>query len=690
MNNPKVTNPFPDQTPRALLERQFLVGNFNISSSWTGTNFSFPGVLLSVPSIANALSTFTMMNFNLVVSIKLNSTPYHSGMLMVTFEHDLPVTPFQWNVKQLSVFNPVLLNYSSTDQATLKVGWMKPEPYILTSGDSPNGFGYLRLTPLVSLANPSNVPSTIQCTVYANFADMNVAGFIASQSADQQSKFKPLEQEYKSENAVVVSPKSPETMPSVYEVVKTGMSIVEIIAAVASLLDKPRTLQASMPMFVDSIRSLPNCDGIDQSQRISMYQKSILGMSAVSRECETSDMTFAALAQVPMISDIFTLTNSSPSVFVQPLPFFNGSFAPRTPDMFQYVASMFTYWRGSVKYFLAFVTDSFTTCKVRISYLTSSAGTTAFGGEYPSVVMDIKGTTYTDFCVPYLSDRPYNLYFDFEASFPVVKIELLTTLNDFSSAPLHLVVFRSAAEDIQFHQLITAQLSVQTALGSSTITTKTTKSKVPMMYSQCDVRTEFKRKFKPLGCTSCTSGEAGFVTSELPVFLKDALKRYIPQFDIGGIPSLPAVAINNGAWTLPLYFIALVFKYWRGSRRYIHLDTLTPTPRGYSLSYTGPTGARVLGAGSAAKGPYADGISLEIPHQGVHPYYPINPNSSSCFVDQNEIPFLIESTSANVSKYVAAGDDVQLFYLQPPPDLSFVGLSSTHKLSLSTTIAEKR
>lgn len=667
----KAINPFPDDTPKRLLERQFTIMTFNVSSSWTGVGASFPLALFSVPSLVCALETFQYFRGELDISVKINSTPYHAGMLMITFEHDLPSTIPDWNTKQLSVFNPILLNYSSSDQATIQVGWMKPEFFLRTGSggttpDSASAIGFLRITPIISLTNPSTVISTIQVSVLANFRNTQVAGFVASQSGRSAGKFKSLEQEDKSENSMTVSAKSPEKTTSTLEAVEAGVSIATLLVSLAAMLDKPRNLAASSPMFMDSARHLPNVDGLDQSQRFSMYQKSILAHTAVSENCETSDMSFVAMAQIPMLYALVGLTNSSPSYTITVSPNATTGFDSTTPDFFQYTAAAFQWWKGSVKYLLIFVTDSFTTCKVRVSYSMNTVGSTDYGGEYPNMILDVKGTTYVDFSVPYLNNLPYRTYAD--TNCPQVIIELLTDLNDVSSTTLNLVIWRAAGDDIQFHQMCTSALSVATATTTSTTTTGITTSR-DTLQSQCDVRGQFKKKFRELGCDSPVTIEAGYVTSEIPLMVSDALKRYNVQFDDGYFPTLAPTLTTNGFWQLPLYYWTLVFKYFRGSRRYFVSETTTPIFRAFHIGF--PTTSN-LGAGTIIKGPLQDSITMEIPHMGMHPYYPMDYTISSCSYDDSEIPTLIPGTTPGTSiTYVACGDDVQLFYLLPPPDLAF-------------------
>jgi hypothetical protein len=690
--NNKAANPFKDQTPKNILERQYMVANFTISTSFTEEVVTFPNALFLVPALANALSTFKYFRSNLEIAVKINATPYQKGMVMVTFEHDLPNTTPTWNVVQKSTFHPMLLNFSSADQVMFTVGWLNPELYTETSNYGTGCTypqGVLRITKLVQLEYPTTSSATVQATVYARFINPTVAGFLSSQMSMGKGKFD--EQQDKSENALTVTSKRPSILDPIFSAVNDAMGVAGSLASVfdkfSGIFDKPRSLQAPMFMIPNELRHVTNCDGLDPSVRFSMYQKSMFSQNIFPAMCETSNMSFTALAQIPLLYDVLALQNSAPSVTITAIPNNYGTIETGTPDYLNYVSAAFRWWRGSIKYMLIFVTDAFTTAKVRISYVTSNTGTTTYGGDYPSIVLDIKGTTYTDFQVPYLWYTPYRKYnenVETSLNYPRIVIELLTTLNEISGfSTLTVVIWRAGGEDFQVQQPCTAQVSI-TALSTNTLTTPT--SNTELMESQCDVKSYFKKKFSGLGCECTYAHEVGYCSSELPAYVCDLLKRPTELADEGAIPWVPVSTDIAPQWKQPLYYFIRLFKYYRGSRRYITVLSQQENDVTFvnGLDFTSSDLPDQAAGWSYASAKQIV-MSNEIPHMGMHPYYPIIVGNSASTISVDEIPIMWsqvinELSSTDMMYLVSCGDDVNCSYLMPTPDYNtFLKVSGPRK-----------
>jgi hypothetical protein len=667
-------NPFPDQTPHAILNREYLMTRITWTAGTTGTRIPFPGSLFGVPAIAKALATFYYFRADLQVSIRLNSTPYHKGMLMVNFVHDWKtigpsvVLP---NLKQLSCHNPVLLNFSSADCCDIRIPRLTPGNFlpIRPAGvidPQDTSIGFLALNPIVTLEAPDDASQSIQVSVFARFLMPMCAGFLASQSASKHAKFTTADQKDKTDRQVVVSSNKPNFFSPITEVVNDASSAITSLAgffgSFSGLFDKPRNLAAASPMFIDQFRHVPNADGLDPSIRLSMYQKNALAQNIFPKDCITSNITFNAMASIPSLQQVVSMTNVANYFWLTAHPMVElaiDSDNERTPDFLSTVTSTFKQWRGGMKFLLIFVCDAFQTARIRISYvIDSTEGTQTFGGDYPSIVADVKGTTYVPFSVPFLYATPYrdvNENTSDEDIQPKIKVELLTEITTATTDTLTCVVWRSGAEDLQFSQL------VPTIFGFPS---------PPKLKSQCDVGSYFSKKFKPLGCDCSVATELGFVTPETPAFVSDACKRYVPcanyRFPISRPdPTAPTVE----AFKYPYYWYGSLFRYFRGSERYtVVRETSTDTIKCGLADDTDLVFD--YGRGVTFMTPNQHSITLEKPYYCTKSYFDLAPNVGHTDVTNQEVPVVYIAPTTGVEILTSLGDDAEFFHLLWPPDLT--------------------
>lgn len=104
-----------------------------------------------------------------------------------------------------------------------------------------------------------------------------------------------------------------------------------------------------------------------------------------------------------------------------------GTYTSRTfmPTPVAYVASMFKYWAGSMKYRLECVSTPFHAGRLVVAYFPNydplaNYSITEIGNNY-SVVWDITDSSHLEFEVPYISNKPYQQVFLDDQAFTVLK-----------------------------------------------------------------------------------------------------------------------------------------------------------------------------------------------------------------------------------------------------------------------------
>lgn len=380
-------NPFEDQTPTKILSRQYKIGEFNITPAWTGTSYNFPAALLQFDAINKALSSFYYFRSDLEVSVKINGTPYHQGLMQSSFIHDVVTAPTM-TVVQKSVLNSVLYNYSSSDCVTTQYGWLHTKVFANVSEMETNHYlGTMFFDPIVPIANTSGGGTTITVTIFARFMNPRVAGFrsqppaVQGQASMSPFKFnKKQETEDKSEAHMPVSNMADSIISPLFKTIPlvedTVSGVIDLFAKFTKLLDKPTDISTPQRMMFDMGSDMMWGSGLSWNNRLSLYPTSKL--ASFGDTCVSSRNSIIALAQIPMLYDVFNFTPSVTKYELYAHPMITTSLnyddsTPTSPvvqpDFLMLTTGMARYWRGSIKYMLYFITNSFTTARFRISYI---------------------------------------------------------------------------------------------------------------------------------------------------------------------------------------------------------------------------------------------------------------------------------------------------------------------------------
>lgn len=653
-----VSNPFPDQTPYQILTRQYKVGEFAISPGWAGTSFSFPRDLFQFPAIQKALSSFYYFRSNIEIQVKLNSTVYHQGMMMASWEADAPFGR-TWTVEQASALEPVTLNYSTSDTITMVKNWICPELYCSTvyENKTAHAIGTLFLLPLVDIQNQSpEGNTTITCTVYASFKQPKVAGFI-NQPISQSGQGRMLnpEAQQKSETSTLTKTAPSISLRPIFESIPVLGEVYDALSPL--LMDKPTTLQTASKMIMDNGTDQIYGRGLDQAIRMSIYPESLLGTEP-AWEGVTSNSLWTDLASVPMLHANKRFTQESEYLDIGVYPAFCGYYNLQTnmPDYLMITSSMYEYWRGSIKYFFQFVTNGFTTARFRISYaIDPTAQDFEDGGDFPNMVVDVKGTTMTTMIVPFLAPTVYRQRLAPNSTpetlgMPKIRINMITApVSQVGSPDISLIVWRSAAEDFRMHYELTSNLDIPV--------------------SQCSIRDQFKTRFQSI-VPSTYARETGYSSSNYGFRISDSLKKYLPiesqQADLSNFPDPRRVAwvAASADWRQTDQIIFDLFKYKRGSRRF-KVFTVPGTP------YVGISNETIYNAQTITLIQATNQtpiITVEVPYHAAH-YYLASPSDTYATFFPREggvasIPAQFEYIRTSIA------DDWQCGYLMPPPSVS--------------------
>jgi hypothetical protein len=697
--NSKAANPYPDQTPNKILTRQYLVSTINITPEWTGSYLAFPGTLFEIEAIKQALSTFYYFHSDIRIMLKLSSTVYQQGMVLVSFVHDVLYVPNLAPI-EYSQYSPVTMNISTSDSVEIEHHWMAPQLYVNTPQEEVTtevaAIGYLAITPLVPIANLTGSTTTATLQVFAQFKNPVVAGYTVPsattrkrKTAEAQSMEAPAntapqgitpEAHKKNDTGQMVLATAGVLAPLFRSIPVIGdvyTTIATAVKTVADILDKPRDTKIPMRMANQGTVGWTHGAGLDSSNRFSLYPGSNLARPPVDKTCLSTDHTVNQLAMKPALHHWVSWTESASTVMIGVHPGFNGSFNAQEPvsdvvnlymDPLMKISSFHYLWRGSIRYFFQFITNAFTVARFRISYHIAADAYSPIGGDFPSQIIEVKGTTEISFLVPYLWNTVWRRTFIGIASspgyeqncmYPYILVELLNNPSGIgASSQIDMIVWRAAGPDIQFSEVIGQE--------PESIFRTTTEKKVRKAQGQCSIEQKFTENFKPIGCDCSLTMESGYTTSETTGRAIDVLRRVYPlDFQtLFNWPNTQAVS------QIALPILANCFRYQRGTIRVVSAVENTTSGgqeaiiRRADYPYTLSQGQHVITSCATEVL-----FQQEVAWNQTIPYVETAGNST---LPATQYPTqTIVSTQPITQQWMSAGEDFYMFYWRAPPPMAY-------------------
>lgn len=671
----KIDNPFPRQVPSHILKRNYLVAEL----LWTGPlvtyNVVFPEVLFAENSIQDALSSFLYFRAGVKIEIRMNSTPYHMGAIIVCWK---PCTSdLSPSLYTASGLRPITLSASTQQACTFTIPYLSPKTWIrLDSFDTAEiaTVSLVSLAPLITTS--ADVSPDVHIQVYASFVEPEVAGYVPGSTLRMRTKPRDVvepQSKIISADGSMHDPVNKEaqnktrtgttTVPSLGYFIRPILRcipiiggfidpIIDVFKVIFGIMDKPTGVPTITPVSMDLTRDMSQASGLDNSQTLSLYPTPAIPFVHELMGGESSAMSFTQLACVPMLHKFYILDLAQTQFSIHCIP--EAVDNPEgMPDFLFVAAECHQWWRGSFRYYFQFFTTAFTSCRVRISlnYINWTSDVTT-SGDIVSKIVDIKGDTNVSITVPYLSETHWRRR-NISDTFPVLVTELITPIIGQSvsaDSTIYVAVWRSAAPDFQF-----------------CLPTNVPVAGFDVVEPQCDIRSTFKQSFDPIldGCTS--SVEKGFVQCEVSGTINDVLKRYVGNVDSSTTFPTPLQPLPGTGTYSTWGWLSQVWYFWRGSRRMKHFFAASSP----DICVVRPT-TDVLGIGSSGRNATVPDfyplVGTEIPWFHNMPYA-FNFPSTAAITTDDPVGILVNGTLITSQFFISAGDDFTLGFLIPPAPL---------------------
>lgn len=462
-------NAFNDVTLHEFLQRPFQVATFpwtiNDANGTLLQQFNFPYHLFSIPAILRKLENFQYFRADLRLSLRINATRFHYGKLLMAFSpnhSNISIGIPEYTLARCASLPNVQVNATDGESVVLQVPFSLPFEYINLSelntaaGAAINNMGNVLIFVLNELASGSTSP--VNCTLFASFDNVRLAGMTASPSLsfvqppshtagpptgtlsfaqviiDSTSYFdvRPqvgnAEQENKSSKGLVsgitetlASFAAPLSMvPGIGAAATAVATGASAIGGIAKAFGYSKPLDQSSNGFIQHrFPTLASGKGLETAPTLGCFPD-----NAVSPACDyisggEDDMQLSRIFSTPGLIGQFGVADSQGPgqiIFtrhVTPVDCLcavseGATLVDFTP--LSYAVSAFEYWRGSLRYQFQFVASSFHSVRLRIGWLPPGATLSADPNDSVNVVnhvLDINGSTEFNVVVPYLSKVPW-------------------------------------------------------------------------------------------------------------------------------------------------------------------------------------------------------------------------------------------------------------------------------------------
>lgn len=400
-------------------------------TSITPTELEFPEAMYATaPNLVDKLNYFTFLRAKLNVRLVFNATPFQQGRYWMCYSpYDSQSNRGHTGYAQnLTGYPGVEIDLATGQPAEMSVPFMCPMSHFrLTDGEG--RFGKVIIAPIVEL-HSGVTPDTVPFTVFAWFSDVDlvfptkdVVDTLEAQMGDEEAKHAgPLEV---ISGGVATIAEVASSVPMLSAVATPVGWIARAVQGASAMLglNKETSKAARTHMVNEPGQGYTHADGLDDSTVVGLQQDTglatnfdVFGLEKDEMAIENIKSKMCAVrgvSQVQLIpwttadlphSQIFSWQNS-PSC-CQEIGF--GLIVPTTLN---YLASMFQFWRGGIKYRVTVAKTAFHTGRLRISYVPAKSGVvTPNTDEVESCynwILDLSKTSELSFEVPYANNVPW-------------------------------------------------------------------------------------------------------------------------------------------------------------------------------------------------------------------------------------------------------------------------------------------
>ncbi|AUR80761.1 coat protein [Cherry virus Trakiya] len=403
----------------------------------TIVDFTFPEVLASVDSvIRRTLQMYAFYKMSPVFRFQLNSTQFHQGQLIISFDPFRQSLNSTVNVTTPLSTNPLFNRYyatglpsvkimaSESDPVELHIPYIHPRNFLTSNTNDPdsidtllpsvyNLMGEIRVTVLNQLAAADGASTALTLTTWVYAADASVHVPIYNHSLDVQPTSAISSLVSHGSNLI-----GNIATGNIGKGLRSGQGLIDDLGKLFGFDYPNRPLAPENT--IKPVETLANARGATRSERLALDPVS--GHSPDKEEIMTSldEMDLNKVIKLPMLISTFefpsTAAAKSPLLRIPVRPMIganNSADSNIQPSFLGFVSQFFAYWQGSIQYEFEFVATRFHSGKLLVAFVPNSIiplGTTItydlLANSNPSAILDIQQTSKISFTVPFQSATP--------------------------------------------------------------------------------------------------------------------------------------------------------------------------------------------------------------------------------------------------------------------------------------------
>lgn len=478
----------------SILKRPVIVQEGTFSSATAASpgnsvvSVKFPDKLFtSSNNLVQKLNYFLYFRANVHIKIVFNATPFMQGKywcLFVPFESQTNRN-VQASIQNQTGFNGTELDICSGAPVNLIIPYCSTlSHYNLITTESTMGTLYITTLNPITSGTSSTIASY---TIFAWFEDIELH-VPTSKPVSVPTPFQA--QVFTEESAKTNGTPISGIMSSIGNVAKNISGISPRLASIskpvewiarflsgglaANGFNKPLSLAQNTSIENFPGKYYTNADGVDRSVKLAaMPDNSLVQHSGMfSSSMDEMDLNYVASKSCVMISNAPWKTTDVAGTVLKYMNVTPGSCASDpvitgtyNTTMLAFVSSMFSYWRGGIKYRFAVSKTAYHSGRLRISFHpgifdSTSAGDSSF---VYNEILDLSISSEIEFVIPYVSNTPWKFceIFDYadiiskNYSTGIIKIEVLTPL---------VVASTSVSSTVQFNVWISGNSDISFAI----------------------------------------------------------------------------------------------------------------------------------------------------------------------------------------------------------------------------------
>jgi hypothetical protein len=432
----KMAEDGPTHDVLAVLQRPVVVHTGEFNTAFASLTLKFPDIIFSnSENVINKLNYFAYFRANVRIRLIFNATPFMSGRYWMFFapfdsvsNRKAHVTP-TLILQNCTGYPGVEIDLASNAPVEIEIPYCAPlSHYNLINAFS--NMGELYLVPLNSIQTgtaPVGTGAGASFSILAWFTNIDLAMPTSAKTAvptilraqiggsDEECTSSITVSQVADQVATTASRVS--DVPVLGSIAKPVSWVSKAVAGVASTFgwNKPDSLAPNSSFYNLPAKGYTNASGIDSSVKLGAMPDNSLPTSSGLFSTDVDEMDISHISKKSCIyaSNVDWTLVQSPGTKLHTVPvapgICGGNARTFYPTTLAYLASLFKYWRGGLKFRMTVAKTAFHTGRLRITYHAAISDiTTAVTPQNAyNWILDLSTSSELEFTIPYVANVPW-------------------------------------------------------------------------------------------------------------------------------------------------------------------------------------------------------------------------------------------------------------------------------------------